>query len=634
MAQTTIISSIDRSNTYPESILISATSNCGTIMLTLGGTWTKQMVAELPTINIKMFTLDNEWFKDFNLDIDTSSIFTEDGIAQNATFQLYDIPQSFYLKINPVFDNEALTAHNNTQENGVVSSIKTVNGIVTNDEPDIWTTITNTFDIELVFDDTSIVPGGGGGSATLIEKTITANGEYNASDDSADGYSKVDVNVPNTYTAEDEGKVVDNGTLVAQTAMPSEVTENGTIDTTLYNSVSVNVPSGGGGGSGAKKDVNFYDYDGTIVNSYTAAEFANLNAMPENPTHDGLTAQGWNWSLQDAKTYVASYGKLEIGQMYITSDEKTRLYITLHDGRLEPVLGLGINGSVDVDWGDGTAHDTMTGSGLSATTYKKHIYAAEGDYVITLTVTGSIQFNGTSTYTYLLTKQSGSESTNKVYSNSLTRIEVGSGVTSIGSAAFSACSSLSSITIPQGVTSIDSYVFQGCYSLSSITIPQDVTSIGNNVFQNCYLLSSITIPKSVTSISNFMFNNGSLSSVTIPQSVTSIGDYAFSACYPLSSITIPQGVNSIGSAAFNDCYSLSSITIPQSVNSIGSSAFNGNYGLGKIIFKNSTPPTISASNAFLNLQKDCIIYVPTGSLSSYTSASNYPSSSKYTYVEY
>lgn len=37
--------------------------------------------------------------------------------------------------------------------------------------------------------------GGGGGSATLIEKSITENGTYNASDDSADGYSKVTVDV-------------------------------------------------------------------------------------------------------------------------------------------------------------------------------------------------------------------------------------------------------------------------------------------------------------------------------------------------------------------------------------------------------------------------------------------------------
>ena len=39
------------------------------------------------------------------------------------------------------------------------------------------------------------VSSGGGGSTTLIEKSITANGEYNASADNADGYSKVTVDV-------------------------------------------------------------------------------------------------------------------------------------------------------------------------------------------------------------------------------------------------------------------------------------------------------------------------------------------------------------------------------------------------------------------------------------------------------
>lgn len=36
----------------------------------------------------------------------------------------------------------------------------------------------------------------GGGGSTLIAKSITANGTYNATDDSADGYSQVTVNVP------------------------------------------------------------------------------------------------------------------------------------------------------------------------------------------------------------------------------------------------------------------------------------------------------------------------------------------------------------------------------------------------------------------------------------------------------
>lgn len=42
----------------------------------------------------------------------------------------------------------------------------------------------------------NLVDGGsGGGSATLIDKTITANGTYNASDDGADGYKKIEINV-------------------------------------------------------------------------------------------------------------------------------------------------------------------------------------------------------------------------------------------------------------------------------------------------------------------------------------------------------------------------------------------------------------------------------------------------------
>lgn len=88
-------------------------------------------------------------------------------------------------------------------------------------------------------------PGGGGGEAVLINKTITSNGTYNASDDSADGFKKVVANVPNTYSAGDEGKVVSNGSLVAQTAH-AQVTQNGTVDTTTNNSVEVAVPQPSG----------------------------------------------------------------------------------------------------------------------------------------------------------------------------------------------------------------------------------------------------------------------------------------------------------------------------------------------------------------------------------------------------
>lgn len=71
-------------------------------------------------------------------------------------------------------------------------------------------------------------------------KTVTANGEYQAPDDGLDGYSPLTVAVPNTYTAADEGKVVQNGALVQQTSRT--IALNGEYDTTLNDQITVNVP--------------------------------------------------------------------------------------------------------------------------------------------------------------------------------------------------------------------------------------------------------------------------------------------------------------------------------------------------------------------------------------------------------
>ena len=70
--------------------------------------------------------------------------------------------------------------------------------------------------------------------------SITRNGTVNVRD-----YASANVNVPNSYSAADEGKVVKNGVLVAQTARATEINENGTYDTTENNSVTVNVSGAG-----------------------------------------------------------------------------------------------------------------------------------------------------------------------------------------------------------------------------------------------------------------------------------------------------------------------------------------------------------------------------------------------------
>ena len=81
-----------------------------------------------------------------------------------------------------------------------------------------------------------------GTNVSVESKSISVNGIYTAPDGKA--YSPVTVAVENSYTAGDEGKVVSSGALVSQTAHAT-VIANGTIDTTLNNSVVVDVPTGG-----------------------------------------------------------------------------------------------------------------------------------------------------------------------------------------------------------------------------------------------------------------------------------------------------------------------------------------------------------------------------------------------------
>lgn len=103
--------------------------------------------------------------------------------------------------------------------------------------------------------------GGGGGDVTLETLNVNSNGTTNAPSGTA--YNKVVANVPNTYAAGDEGKVVSSGQLVAQTAH-AQVTQNGVVDTTTNNSVEVAVPQPSG-------SVNINDNGTVDVTNYVSA---------------------------------------------------------------------------------------------------------------------------------------------------------------------------------------------------------------------------------------------------------------------------------------------------------------------------------------------------------------------------
>ena len=387
--------------------------------------------------------------------------------------------------------------------------------------------------------------------------------------------------------------------------------------------------TGGGGASPSDKwgDVTFIDYDGSVLYSYSLAEAQALTELPALPSHDGLVCQGWNWTLEAIK---ALNRPVTVGAMYITDDGATRLHIRIATvGRMTVPLYIGqtVANGVSIDWGDGSAVETLAGTGNVNTS---HTYADPGDYAISLMPDDGCTLSfGANSPSYCVMGLTGNNG--MVYCNMLQDVSIGKNVTSIEDYAFYNCYSLASIIIPDSVTSIDVNAFNDCYSLASIIIPDSVTSISSSAFSNCYSLASIIIPDSVTSIEDYTFSGCySLASITIPDSVTSISSSAFQNCYSLASITIPAGVTSIANDVFSGCYSLASITIPDSVTSIGSSAFQRCYGMRYYDFSACTAiPTLFGTNVFNNIPSDCQMLIPSALFDEWSAATNWATYASY-----
>lgn len=138
----------------------------------------------------------------------------------------------------------------------------------------------------------------------------------------------------------------------------------------------------------------------------------------------------------------------------------------------------------------------------------------------------------------------------------------------------------------------------------------------------------------ITGFNGYGFEGcSSLQSVRLSPAMISVPMYFFLDCTSLISCPLYEGIQYILLSAFQNCVSLEKITLPSSLLAIRTSAFSGCTGLKEIHFLATTPPTVDDSNAWTNLPTDCKIYVPTGTLTNYTSATNYPNPATYTYIE-
>lgn len=339
------------------------------------------------------------------------------------------------------------------------------------------------------------------------------------------------------------------------------------------------------------KGVDFIDYDGTILYSYTPDEIQELTELPPNPTHSGLLSQGWNWALEKLKEYG---GNNTVGQFYITDDGKTRIGIHIPD-KIAMTFPLTFTQykeyGVEIDWGDGSAPEAYPGSGKVNST---HTYPSPGDYEITLNpVNSSLDFNDP-----IITDININNNVN--YGNMVQYVNMGRRTSSIGSSCFSYCMSLKTITI-HDFNYIMSYAFSNCHSLVSVTLPNTLPHIFNNMFNNCYNLKNVSLPRSAYVIENSSFNS----------------------CNSLRKIDIKGNVNLIEGGSFSGDFSLTNVTIPSSVTKIGDNSFGYCTSIKFYHIKPTSPPTISNMYVFYSIPDECPIYVPDNSIEAYKTASGW-----------
>ena len=342
------------------------------------------------------------------------------------------------------------------------------------------------------------------------------------------------------------------------------VADDATLD--AYPALVDSIPSGGG--EVEEKDVNFYDYDGICIYSYTKNEFLALNEMPANPDHsdEGLTSDGWNWTLVNAKAYVLKYSKLNIGQLY-NYNNQTALFVdtTKHNETITLKLFTTKNADVTVNWGDNTSTTESCSSGVQQ--IFSHDYT-NGKFIITFTISNDAKlhcnYNANSHF---------------IMNNyCIYKIIIGQDFTNIISYnTFENLFDLEFVLLSSNITQLYDASFNNT-KIKCFILPKDISyfSPGRIIFLKVICFSD----SSILDLGSYIGNSSNIDNLYIPESVTTIHGYLHQSKFKI--IIFPETITNIQNYALKSenqeyphdlyCYAL----VPPS---LSSNAFIGRTGL-------------------------------------------------------
>ena len=114
-------------------------------------------------------------------------------------------------------------------------------------------------------------------------------------------------------------------------------------------------------------------------------------------------------------------------------------------------------------------------------------------------------------------------------------------VESIGTDAFSSCTTLNKVTLNEGLKTIGVGAFQGT-AIEEIDIPGSVESIREKAFYSCINLEEVILNEGLKTISRLAFGSTAVEEIDIPGSIGSIDTSAFYSCTSLKEVTIHEGL--------------------------------------------------------------------------------------------
>jgi len=209
---------------------------------------------------------------------------------------------------------------------------------------------------------------------------------------------------------------------------------------------------------------------------------------------------------------------------------------------------------------------------------------------------------GTFTYTYMATDKGyrltafaqGTSTEILLNSWGLVSLPDGFPLTSLGDEAFKG-SAITKIELPSGVQTIGEKTFSDCLSLLEADLDDDLLSIGSSAFSGCASLAEASFPSSLRSLGNYAFSGcSSLSEATYEgtSSLTSIGNSAFRGCEALGSFEIPSTVSFVDAYAFAYAGSPLRIYCRASSCPVGWNIYWNDDG-GIVYWYSQTAPTVS-----------------------------------------